>query len=213
MNSERVIIGYYICMKSECPSFTGFSADRFLSVSDCLCDHEPQIFRCHGWGKSGDDKEYRHRYFADEEEYIQLSLKLRELFENGLFCSDGRFMRREDAVYFYTRLFKKHDCTLVAVSTDKEYASLAGDKDFSDKYEKYSTDMEVIGCDVIGWDISVFHSFLCNSLHKRFDGLKFSRYGLLDADLSAAKNIASEIQGKGEPVDWIPVEICKPDIT
>lgn len=51
------------------------------------------------------------------------------------------------------------------------------------------------------------------AVHKRFDGLKFNRYGLLDADLSVAKNIASEIQGKGEPVDWIPVEICKPDIT
>lgn len=25
---------------------------------------------------------------------------------------------------------------------------------------------ELIGCDIIGWDISGFHSFLCNSLHK-----------------------------------------------
>ena len=71
----------------------------------------------------------------------------------------------------------------------------------------YENLYEHLGCDIIGWDISGFHSFLCNSLQENYPNLWFSKYGLINEDYSVAEDIAMEIQGKGEPVEWIPVEI------
>lgn len=77
------------------------------------------------------------------------------------------------------------------------------------EYESSEAEGEFIGCDIIGWDISGFHSFLCNSLHEKFDDISFNKYGLLDESFEKVEQMAEKIQGMGEPVNWIPVMIHK----
>lgn len=209
MDNSFVTIGYYICDKTESPSYLEFDTESFISVSDCLCDHEPQIVYCHGWKPHGDDPEYIHRYFADKEEYIKMSVEIWELFSHNLFSMDGRFLHKKDAVYFYNTYFAAYDCTLVTVSTKERYSELSSDNSDKKEYERSEAEGRFIGCDIIGWDISGFHSFMCNSLHKEFDDISFNKYGLLDESFEKAEKMAEKIHGMGEPVDWIPVMIYK----
>ncbi len=209
MSNNFVTIGYYICQKTETPLYLGFDADSFISVSDCFCDHEPQIVYCHGWKPHGDDPEYIRRYFTDKEEYLKMSGEIWALFSQELFSMDGRFLRKKDAVYFYKEYFVAYDCALVAVSTKERYSELSLYNFQKQEYESNEAEGECIGCDIIGWDIAGFHSFLCNSLHKKFDDISFNKYGILNESFEKVEQMAEKIQGMGEPVDWIPVMIYK----
>ncbi len=44
-----------------------------------------------------------------------------------------------------------------------------------------------LGNDILGWDISGFHSFLCNSLQKELPDVKFNHMGLLDHNFMEVK--------------------------
>lgn len=68
----------------------------------------------------------------------------------------------------------------------------------------------ILKWDIIGFDIDGFHSFLCNSLQKEFENISFSENGLIDLDFWAVKEMCKNIQGLGEPVDWIPVIVFAP---
>lgn len=64
-----------------------------------------------------------------------------------------------------------------------------------------------MGSDILGWDISGFHSFLCNSLQTGLSGVKFDDVGLLQNDFRDVISYAEQIKGLGEPVEWIPCRI------
>ena len=64
-----------------------------------------------------------------------------------------------------------------------------------------------LGNDILGWDISGFHSFLCNSLQEELSDVKFNHMGLLDHDFPEVARFARQIKGMGEPVEWIPCRI------
>ena len=63
------------------------------------------------------------------------------------------------------------------------------------------------GNDILGWDIGSFHSFLCNSLQKELPDARFNDVGLLCNVFQEVEEFAHQIQGKGEPVEWIPCRI------
>ena len=77
------------------------------------------------------------------------------------------------------------------------------------EYEDYDVAYEKLGCDVIGWDMGGFHSFLCNSLQELFADLCFTENGLADVSYAEAEKMADKIieDGRGEPVEWLPVTI------
>ena len=55
--------------------------------------------------------------------------------------------------------------------------------------------------------IAGFHSFLCNSLQKELPDVRFNDVGLLGNVFSEVEGFTRQIQGKGEPVEWIPSRI------
>ena len=203
-----VIIGYYICEYTFSPLFLRDIFEKSISVSGCLCNHEPQIFLCHGWKPNGDNREYIN-YFSTKEKYIKMSDEIIDLLNENLFSTDGRFLRKEDALYFYKEYFNDSKHILVSVSAKDEHIKLLGDKFNIEKNSVNEIDGEIIGYEIIGWDISGFHSFLCNSLDKEFSDIKFNSYGLLDETYSKTEQMSFSIQGMGEPVDWIPVVLHK----
>lgn len=207
MGNNSILIGYYICKYRKCPEYLRNISEGILSASDCLCTHEPQITCCHGWKPNGDKKEYIESIALSDEQYITMSNEIGALFDKELFLGDGRFLDYKDAIYFRKKYFKGSDYYLISVVTDKKYIDLLGD-DFPIADKNLMQEMnKQIGCDIIGWDISGFHSFLCNSLHEKYSSLSFNKYCLVSGEYSIVEKISSEIQGQGEPVDWIPVEL------
>lgn len=202
-----MLIGFYICKYGECPSFLREISDEFLSVSDCLCEHEPRIGYTHGWKPDGDKKEYIELLFTNKEQYIKMSSEINELFNKNTFFSDGRFLDYNDAYYFYDTYFRSSNYKLIAVIMDESYFDLVKEDLEVQKDCYIAGKNKYIGCDIIGWDYSGFHSFLCNSLQEDYPYLRFNKYGLVDENYSTVEKISKEIQGQGEPVDWIPVKI------
>ena len=65
-----VAFGFYICRAAEYHPLSNQNPNKMISASDCLCDHEPQIFLCHGWKPRGDDENYISR-FRSKDEYLK----------------------------------------------------------------------------------------------------------------------------------------------
>lgn len=205
MNNSYATVGYYICKFTDCPPFLNVVTEKFISISDCLCEHEPHIFLCHGWKPNGDKNDYI-RLFSSHADYLQMSEEISQLFRRNLFATDGRFCRKDDAIFFYKKYFNKPSkYILVSVSTKEQYIKTFDGGFQIEKNMTLNNEEEIIGCDIIGWDISGFHSFLCNSLNEEFLDIEFNSYGLLNLPYTEAEQMALKIKGMGEPVDWIPV--------
>lgn len=61
-----------------------------------------------------------------------------------------------------------------------------------------------IGNDILGWDIAFPHALLCNGLQDELPTSRFNQLGLLKNDFEETVRFAAQIQGMGEPVEWIP---------
>lgn len=202
-------VGYYICKYSKCPDYLGFGGDHFISVSDCLCDHEPAVTKTHGWEREGDKPEYIAKLGIDRDSYLTYSEEVNKLFNDNKLFMDGRFLYFSDAKYFYEKYFSNGRYAFVRVRADKSYKNLFSEDIPLPEYEDYDVAYEKLGCDVIGWDMGGFHSFLCNSLQELFADLCFTEKGLADVSYAEAEKMADKIieDGRGEPVEWLPVTI------
>lgn len=198
-----ITIGFYICKTSKVPSFMEGITDCFVSASDCLIDHEPQIMLCHDWKTRGDDEEYI-KCFPSRDIYIKMSAEITKLQGDGLFDHGGRFLRKEDALYFYNEYFNDADHMLISVSTEAEFMPYLEEITI---YDDQCAGDDFLGHEIIGWDYLGFHSFFCNKLQDEFPDIRYTRKGLIDADFDTVAKMADKIQGMGEPVDWVPVAI------
>lgn len=208
---DFIALGYYICPIMDTPEYLHNISKKFISVSECLCDHQPQLEFCANIKPYGNNTNYQEKYHLTLNKYQVMSEQIEQLFDKRLFYSDGRFLRKEDAILFYKTYFNFPEIALISLEIDKALSMKLG-TDFiyiqnEKKDDALSIPQELLGYDIIGWDIGGFHSFLCNSLHKEFHDLKFTSLGLLDMDYWKVESMAQMIQGKGEPVDWIPCKI------
>ena len=127
-----------------------------------------------------------------------MSKEISQLFGRNLFTADGRFSRKNDAIYFYKKYFNEPTkYILVSVSTKEQYIKTFDDSFQIEKPMTSNNEKEIIGCDIIGWDISGFHSFLCNSLNEEFSDIGFNSYGLLNLSYTEVEQMALRIKGMG----------------
>ena len=116
-----------------------------------------------------------------------------------------------DAQYFHKRFCSAINSRVVSVSTTpKHFEILKTELKGSNSHGLMSGNADnslLIGSDILGWDISGFHSFLCNSLQTGLLGAKFNDIGLLENDFHDVISYAEQIKGLGEPVEWIPCKI------
>ena len=205
------VIGYYICELCDTPEWLQGISRQILSVSGCIGEQYPR-WECFmgGWGKEA-VREYQEKLRLNKEQYIEFSETAKRLFDAGSLDLDSRFLRFSDARDFYERFCRAVSCHVVSVSTIREYYEiLAGELKSSNSHGRMNGENDnspCLGNDILGWDISGFHSFLCNSLQKELPDIKFNHMGLLDHDFQEVAHFASQIKGKGEPVEWIPCRI------
>lgn len=50
---------------------------------------------------------------------------------------------------------------------------------------------------------------MCNNLQDEFSEIKFTEYGLINEDPDVVAKMSDQIQGLGEPVNWIPVQVYR----
>lgn len=104
---------------------------------------------------------------------------------------------------------------IVSVSTTEEYYEILTEElsesscGINNFFSGEIDSNELLGYDILGWDISGFHSFLCNSLHKESEALRFNKFCLMENEFETVQDFTKKIQGKGEPVEWIPCRIGK----
>ena len=209
MERKYITVCYYICEIRKCPEIFGINSEKVLSVSDCITDHEPNCRLCDGWnaGRLREEKAEYMKRFPDTETYVKMSEEITALTNECLFFIDGCFLRRKDAEHFYSEYFSDKDHALVSVTAEECDCENFGLEFRIDENTAEDTDGEFMGCDIIGWDSFVFHSFLCNALQKELTDARFNNFCLLKNPFDEVREMAEAIDGKGEPVDWTAVMI------
>lgn len=148
----------------------------------------------------------------DENKVRMLKNDIHNMFQNCL-AIDARFLNLEDARKICVNYFDTNKCVIVSVSTTEEYYKKLTEEitEHSNAVNDFFTgaldENELLGYDILGWDISGFHTFLCNSLHKELGMLRFNKNCLLENDFEIVQDFAKQIQGQGEPVEWVPCRI------
>lgn len=210
------IIGYYICEQIAVPKFLNRSG-TMLSVSECFGGIHPRLDTCFFQNDHIGQKErdaYKKRWGFSDEKALELEQEIGVLFGKRL-AEDGRFQYLSDARYFYDSSFSKGNCILVSVSTSEEYFDILKEDLTQESLGKkclvsgVTDENELLGFDILGWDIGGFHTFLCNGLHKILPNARFNSYGLLENTFEETVAFSAQIQGCGEPVSWVPCRIGK----
>lgn len=209
------IFGYYICEKMKAPDWLGLDREIMISVSDCFGGIHPDLTKCYFLNdRIREQIEYKKKWKLGKDRAAILQRDIGNIFESRL-AIDGRFLRLADAEYFYGEYFNQGSCMIVSVSTSEEYydiltCDLAENSSSINNFFSNLVDQnELLGYDILGWDISGFHTFLCNNLQKDLIHARFNHLCLLENPFREVDGFAKEIQGKGEPVEWIPCRIGK----
>lgn len=231
MEQSVINIGYYIIEDVAKPSYVSFFCDRLISSSNCICNLHPDLCGCFWMGYKNEKKAYKQKLGLSDEEYAKMSNCVADLFHNRILGVDGRFNTLEAAFEFAdTYLNKCENIHVVGLFTTDKYINILSEefgdlehfkRSFSQEeaasgkkiIEEYSgkTDLEkhFIGYEIIGYDMGIEspHSYLCNSLERELigHGLMTGKWGLIQNDFKQVEEFTKFIQGKGEPVDWIPV--------
>ena len=207
------IFGYYICEKMAIPNFLSIKGDEMITVSDCFSGIHPNLTYCYFSNPQRQERvEYLTKWNINEEKAILLEHDINSMFENSL-SIDGRFLHLSDAQRICKNYFDSNQCVIVSVSTTAEYYDIITNEIRENANGRYDffTDVfdenDLLGYDILGWDLSGFHTFLCNGLHRESELLKFNKYCLLENDFETVQNFAKDIRDKGEPVEWIPCRI------
>ena len=209
------VLGYYICEKLLIPDCLSIEGDEILTVSSCFSGIHPDLTYCYFTNHRGKERtEYHKKWNINEEKALMLQDDIHSMFERCL-AIDGRFSNLEDAKRIREEYFNENTCVIVSVSTTEKYYKVlteelsensSGINNFFSAVLDRNT---LLGYDILGWDISGFHTFLCNGLHKELELIRFNKHCLLENDFKIVENFAKQIQGKGEPVEWIPCRIGK----
>lgn len=209
------VLGYYICEKLVIPDFLDIKGNEIISVSSCFSGVHPDLTYCYFINNRKKERvEYHKKWNISEEKAVKLQNDIDSMFESCL-SIDGRFLNLEDAKRICEEYYDTNRCVIVSVSTTEAYYKIITQElsehsnGINDFFLGALDESELLGYDVLGWDISGFHTFLCNSLHKELELVKFNKHGLLENDFEMIQGFAKQIQGKGEPVEWIPCRIGK----
>lgn len=209
-------IGYYICELIEIPSYLNRKG-TMVSASTCFGGIHPRLDTCffiNDYIKATERDEYKRIWNLNDEKAKLLKEEIGVLLETELDV-DGRFRHLSNARHFYDTYFAEGNCIIISVSTEEKYFEILKEElnDHSYGESFFSTDSadenDLLGFDILGWDMSCFHSFLCNGLQKMLPAANFNSYGLLENTFDEVAVFSSQIQGCGEPVEWIPCRIGK----
>ena len=211
--TELKLLGYYICEKVPPLRFMKKFSQEIISVSNCIGELHPNWQNFSGaYGiRKAFRASYRNKLKLTEEEFAEFIADFGDYISAKKLDTSSRFTFLSGAKYFREKYFANIDCEIVGVSTDEnsfnvlisemDHCCLNGEPDTNNS----------IGYDILGWDISTFHSYLCNALQEEFPSLKINEIGLISNTFEETAEFAryANEHELGEPVEWIPVSITR----
>lgn len=207
------VVGYYIVEPVTKPEVISLPCKQIISASDCISIHHPNLDEFFWVGKEEKAREYQKKFRLSDDTLFQLKTDISALLDDGKIETDGLFQTRKDAEEIYQKYFSiNDDMRIIGILVQAPYVNVLreemGESVWS--YEQESVPGKPIGFDIIGWDISGWHSYLCNGLQKIIHEkylLKVNDQGLIQNSYEEVIDFAKQIEGMGEPVEWIPVAV------
>ncbi len=204
-------IGCYIVEPVVKPSYLTLECNKILTISSCICDMEPDLTGCFWQGHLKEKEEYRKKLNLTQKEFRLLQEYVENLFETHLLDTDGRFVAYSAAVEFYRKFLpESSDAKLLQVFLPEQDVHTLETLGLGQNVLYPEADIvqgTFLGRDIIGYDCGWFHSYLCNGLEKDIclrHMIKINEFGLLQNDYNEVLQFVDELQGKGEPVEWMP---------
>lgn len=208
-------VGYYLAEIVGKPNWINLTCSDILSVSNCICNLHPLLSEFF-WQNLPDSlgKDYCKKLLLTEQSFQALKEDTEQLFDEKLLDVDSRFVHLSEAVDMYQKYFVElKQVRILSIATQEEnYQKLLEDGFLQNAgtSDGQHTNSNWLGCDILGWDICGFHSYLCNGLEKILceePGFRTNKVGLLQVEYQQAAAYAKRIEGKGEPVDWMPFAV------
>lgn len=233
MKDEYILGGYFVIQaaaRSSCMNIN-LLPDKILSVSECVCNVIPNTWALSWTSKTIEDIEQAdyNRQLLDVE-LIQLEEWTTQQFNKGNIGWQYGFSNLVTAQEFCKKFLKtKDDIYILGIGLSQEDTTIFIEEEEPTKgmgstlvYDvlcrnEVIDSTELLGFDVLGFDIGYFHSYICNGLENEFNArfdIKPNEYGLYNS-YSAARLAAKYLmtdEAQVEPALWLPWVVCKFDL-
>jgi hypothetical protein len=226
---NHIIAGYLIIEPAALPSWKTDKRlpEKLITASDCLCSIHPG-----NWGVSWASQEkvvqdIKKRAGISDAELKRIQAEVDDLLNRVEYGFPNVFMSVERAFEFKERYLKKIETQIIRLSLPETYFEEALEKlkpqeELMEtgffarlkRREPETNEGDFLGYEVLCWDTSSFHSFICNGLEKDYEeklGLSLNSHGFFD-DLESAKKATEYTRGDGvgaEPGYWAPFKLAK----
>jgi len=207
--------GYYIVEPIQTTTWLHLNCPQVVTITECICNVHPLLRGTFWLNCEKQQSEYKESLGLSAEEFASLKEATVYLYDNRRLDVDARFRELEDAVLIYNKyLYNLPRLKVVSIALDKTYRDIffteAEGRLNAPVLNRPKADGHFIGYDILGWDYSYFHSYLCNSLHEDISEkypLEINEYGLIQNSYSQVEEFARYIDGLGEPVIWLPFAV------
>ena len=214
--------GYYITKPASKPEYISLKCSHILTVSDCICSLHPNLKATFWQNKEYEEerRDYQKLLGISDVEFNNLKVEVSGIFADYHLDVGSRFTMLSEALHFREKYLRSLNLKVISIALEDEFKDILRDFIIEDRcMNNIEADLilvnqeaggELIGYDILGWDTSGFHSYLCNGLDKdileKYD-LSVNNVGLIQNDYEDVKIFAEHIKDKGEPVDWLPFSV------
>jgi len=208
--------GYYIVEPAPTPKYLNLKCEQVITVSGCICNIHPSLtgllFHLE---LEQQQLEYKKSLFLSDEDFTSLQEMILHLYTGNRLDVDSRFVNLSDALLICNKyLYDQPNIKVISLALENVYKDTfieeVGCCLNATSLENQKNDGNFLGYDILGWDFSYFHTYLCNSLNQDISDkypLKVNKHGLLQNPYPQVKIFSEYIDGKGEPVMWFPFAV------
>ncbi|MEI6221432.1 MAG: hypothetical protein WCP97_01575 [bacterium] len=199
--------------------------EQIYTISNCLANLYPNDALLPGSKQESEKKAIQNRIALQDEDFNKMLLEISNQLGSGLIGWPNVFMNLLSAKQFKAK-FLKHlqDVKIVGISIEKKIANnlLQEELQNSKPNQKYSGIVQILsnkipldkkgeflGYDILGYEIMLFHSYVCNGLEKDIVEdlhIELNEKGLINSYVDAKKVIdyINHLDNVAEPAFWAP---------
>ena len=213
-------IGYYIVEPMPTPEYLDLRCKQIITVTECICNVHPSLIGCYWLNQEKRQSEYKKLLGLSDETFTELKETVMHLYEEHKLDVDSRFNELPNALLFCKKyLSNQPNMRVISIALEDTYKDVfiedAGENLNVAILCEQKNDGKLLGYDILGWDWSSFHSYLCNGLNKDISDkypLEINEFGLIQNPYSQVKEFAKCINGMGEPVLWLPFAVYSHEV-
>jgi len=212
--------GYYIVEPMPTPEYLNIKCKQVITVTNCICNIHPSLTGTFYVDCEKQQQEYKSSLRLEDDVFTELKENVLLLDNEHKLDVDSRFIELSDALLFCKKyLYNLSNIKVISIALEDIYKEIfiqdAGENLNCNLLIHKKCDGNFLGYDILGWDWSAFHSYLCNSLNEDISekySLEINDNGLISNLYFQVKDFSEFIDGKGEPVIWLPYSVYEHDM-